>query len=142
MTIHASPRRLTLIRALWLATFVVLAAAGWRLARIEWTYRSPSAPLRIEDRREHRFRDLTWSQAEAVLNRLLRQAYAAREPRERALALARVASLQRERGLDAAANAAAREALQLSRNDPEVRAILTRTLRSEELGLRAAEGQR
>jgi hypothetical protein len=140
--LRASQRQPILIRALWITTLVVLAAAGWRLAQVEWSYRSTSAPLRIEDRREHRFRNLTWSQAEAVLNHLLRQAYAAREPHDRALALARVASLQRERGLDAAANAAAREALQLSRNDPEVRAILTRTLRSEELGLRGAEGQR
>jgi hypothetical protein len=124
-----------LIRGLWIVAIAILLAGVWRLAAVEWSYRS-APPQTVEDRRAHRFRNLTWSQAERVLNRFLRQAYAAREPRERARALARVASLQRERGLDAAATAAAREALQISANDPEVRAILSRKLHDDELGMR------
>ena len=76
--------------------------------------------------------DQSGSSREAIQS-WLRQAYAAPTPREQGLALARVALLQRERGLDAAAQAAAQEAMKLSHNDPEVRAILGRSLRPDEI---------
>jgi hypothetical protein len=109
------------------------AAIVVRLHGLTW-YHEPGAPApSVQDRRQHRFRNLTYTQTQRLLQGWLRQAYAAATPREQGLALARVAALQRERGLDAAAQAAAQEAMKVSRNDPEVRAILARPLRPDEL---------
>ncbi len=120
-------------RWLWLLVLGLALLAGWRLEAVSWQHDSEASPVAIEDRREHRFRNLTYSQTQHLLDALLRRAYAATTPKERALALARVATLQRERGLQEAAEAAAREALQLSRSDPEVRALLSSPLRLEEI---------
>ena len=120
-------------RWLWLLVLGLALLAGWRLQAVPWQHRAETSPVVIEDRRERRFRDFTYSQTQRLLDGLLRRAYAAATPRERALALARVAALQRERGLREAAAAAAREALQLGGSDPAVRALLSGPLRLEEL---------
>jgi len=121
------------VRWVWLLVLGLALLAGWRLEAVSWQHQAGASPVAIEDRREHRFRNLTYSQTEHLLDALLRRAYAATTAKERALALARVATLQRERGLQEAAEAAAREALQLSRNDPEVRALLSSPLRLEDI---------
>ena len=121
------------VRWVWLLVLGLALLAGWRLESVSWQHQAGASPVAIEDRREHRFRNLTYSQTEHLLDALLRRAYAATTAKERALALARVATLQRERGLQEAAEAAAREALQLSRSDPEVRALLSGPLRLEDI---------
>lgn len=128
-------------KSTWLSLLLLglVLLAGWRLQAVSWQHDSAS-PLAIEDRREHRFRNLTYTQTQRLLDGLLRRAYAATTPKERALALARVAALQQERGLREAAEAAAREALQLSRSDPEVRALLSNPLRLEDIEPRRQEG--
>ncbi len=121
------------VRLLWLAAAALAAATAWRLTQVSWQYQTTAPALHVEDRREHRFRDLTHTQTQRLLDGLLRRAWNAKVPRERALELARVAALQRERGLADAAAAAEREALQLGGNDPAVRFVLAQPLRLEDL---------
>jgi hypothetical protein len=117
----------------WILVVLLGLGIAWQVQRVTWLH-EPSAPAPIvEDRRQHHFRDLTYSETERLLQGWLRQAYAASTPRERGLALARAAALQRERGLDAAAQAAAREAMKVSGNDPGVRAILSRRLGPDDI---------
>jgi hypothetical protein len=112
------------IRALWALAALLVVVCAWRLARLP----DPSQPAAslgtLEDRREHRFRDLGFGETQRLLEALLRRAEATPEPRARALLLARLAALQRERGLDESAQAAAREALRLAGSDPEVQRLL------------------
>lgn len=130
---RAARRFRVLLRALWVGVIFLGVVLAWRLHRVTWL-QEPGAPApHVEDRRQYHFRELTYSQTETLLQHWLRQAYAAKSPRERAVILARVAILQRERGLDAAAQAAAQEAVNLSKNDSEVRAVLSRSLRPEEI---------
>ncbi len=131
----AMGRPLALI--LWCIAAAVFVVAAVRAVRVEWTYLPGSPPPRVEDRREHRFRNFTYSQAERMLRYLVRQAQSAATPRERALALARVAAMQQERGFLDSARSAGEEALQLSATDPalhsEVRGILTNPLRLDDI---------
>jgi len=123
--------------ALWGAAALALGAALVRTLRVERSYLPGSPPPRVEDRRAHHFRNFTYSQTERMLRHLVRQANGASTPRDRALALARVAALQQERGFLEPARAAGQEALQLTATDPEmqaeVRSILTQPLRLEDV---------
>jgi hypothetical protein len=110
----------------------LLAISAWRLTSQTWS-QLPPAPSSLEDRRAYRFRDLTYTQTVGILRIWLQQAYRGGPPRQRGVALARVAAMQRERGLVAEANAAAEEALRLSGDDREVRAVLARPLSEEDL---------
>lgn len=122
---------------LWILALALVGVALARTSAVEWSYLPTSPAPRVEDRRAHRFRDFTYGQSERLLRQLLRQAQAAPTPRERALALARVATLQRERGFRESARAAGEEALQLAGNDAqmraEVRSILSQRLRLEDV---------
>jgi DNA-binding phage protein len=120
------------IRDAWVWGVVTVLALGVGARLIALSAPQPPAPA-VEDRRQHHFRTFTYSQTERLVTGLLHQAYQARTPRERALALARVAAVQRERGLDEAATAAAREALQQSGGDPAIRTILSNPLRLEDI---------
>ena len=117
MTQSAKTPVLTL---LWAIAAFVLAFALARTLRVEWSYLPGSAPPRVEDRRSHRFRNFKYSQADRMLRHLVRQAEAAQNPRDRAIALARVATLQQERGFLESAQRAGQEALQLTERDPQV----------------------
>ena len=121
------------VRVLWLVALLIAAATAWRLAKVARPQAAEAAPIAVEDRREHHFRNLTLTQTQRLLDTLLRRAWNAKEPHERALELARVAAVQRERGLVEAAAAAEREALQLAGNDPAVRAALSQPLRLDAL---------
>jgi len=112
----------------WVLAALVLVGAGVRAVRLSDPYRS-GAPLgSLEDRREHRFRDLSWSNAERLAANLLAAAERAPDALSRARFLARLASLQRERGFEAASRAAAAEALRLGGSDPETRRLLASPL--------------
>ena len=115
----------------WAVLAVLAVVVGWRLQVVTYRHLSESPAPVVEDRRQHHFRNLTYTQTQRLVETLLRSAYIAATPRDRALALARVAAVQRERGLDEAAAAAAREAMSLSGDDPAVRAILAAPLRLE-----------
>lgn len=106
----------------------LVVASAWRAARLPDPYRTDAPVGAVEDRREHRFRDLTWSETQRLLQGLLETASRASDAPSRARALAQVASLQRERRLAESAEAAAREALRLSPTDPEVRRLLATPL--------------
>lgn len=107
----------------WGLALALVAAAIVRVASTPDPYRV-GAPIVIEDRREHRFRNATWSEAEALLQRIAREVETATDAQTRARALARIASLQQERGYSAQADYAAREALRLAPTDPTVRQLL------------------
>ena len=135
-----TPARLTRLawaphaaRALWVLAAALLAISAWRLTSQTWSQLPPDPSSPIEDRRAYRFRDLTYTQTVGILRIWLQQAYRGGPPRQRGLALARVAAMQRERGLVAEANAADEEALRLSGDDREVRAVLARPLSAEDL---------
>ena len=118
----------------WAVIAAWALAVGWRLQTVSWRHPSGTrTPPAVDDRRQHHFRHLTYTQTQRLVDGLLRSAYAAPSPRERALALARVAVVQRERGLLEAAAAAAREAMQMAPNDADVRATLAAPLRLEDL---------
>jgi hypothetical protein len=120
-------------RGAWIAAAVLLLAGGWRAASRPNPY-APGAPLpRVEDRRDHRFRDLTYVQAQKLLDSLLRAADRAPDAHQRAVALARAAALQHERGYPESADTAAREAVRIAPNDPEVRRLLASPLDLREL---------
>lgn len=111
-------------RLAWVLAALLIVGAGARLAVRADPYRA-GAPLgAIEDRREHRFRDLSWSSAERLAGGLLAAAERAPDGQSRARLLARFAALQRERGFDAVAQAAAAEARRLGGDDPETRRLL------------------
>lgn len=133
----ASSERSPLVVILWGIAAVLIAVALARALRVEWAHLPAAAPPRIEDRRQHRFRSFTFTQAERMLRHLVRQSRAARTPRDRALALARIAALQQERGFLDEARTAGEEALQLAARDThmqaEVRGILTQPLRLEDV---------
>jgi hypothetical protein len=112
----------------WALAVVLLVATGWRAAARPDAYRAGAALGAIEDRREHRFRDLSWSAAQQLFDFYLQAAERAPDPLTRARNLARLAALQRERGFDAGAQAAAAEALRLGGNDAETRRILANPL--------------
>lgn len=122
---------------LWGIAAVLIAVALVRALRVEWAHLPDAGPPRVEDRRQHRFRSFTFTQAERMLRHLVRQSRAARTPRERALTLARIAALQQERGFLDEARAAGEQALQLAARDAqmqaEVRGILTQPLRLEDV---------
>ena len=120
-------------RLLWGLAAVLLVVSGWRIASRTWAD-LPAAPTSpVEDRRAYRFRDLTYADTVGILRVWLTQAYRPGPPRQRGVAMARVAAMQHERGLDAEAKAAAEEALRLSGDDPTVRAVLARPLSPEDL---------
>jgi len=121
------------MRWAWGLVAVLALLVGWRLHTVPWRHLAGSPAPAVEDRRQHHFRNLTYTQTQRLVEGLLRNAYAASTPRERALALARVAVVQRERGLDEAAAAAAREATQLAGGDADVRSILAGPLRLEDI---------
>ena len=116
------------LRLAWMVAILLLIAAGWRVRALPDPYRD-GAPLgAVDDRREYRFRDLTYTQTQRLFDRLLQEATHASDPVARGRSLARIASLQRERGLTEAADAAAAEALHTAPNDPEVRRLLSAPL--------------
>ena len=119
--------------AIWVLAATLLLAAVWRTSSRTWSQLPAGPHARIEDRRANRFRDTSYTQMQGILKVWLQQAYVAGPPRRRGLALARVAAMQRERGLAPEANAAAQEALRVSGNDPEVRAALSRPLIAADL---------
>ena len=119
------------LRLLWGLALALLLAAGWRATQLANPYRAGAPVGPIEDRREHHFRNLTQSQTQRLFDSLLLAATQASGPAIRARYLARIAALQRERGLGEAAEAAAREALRAAPNDPEVRRILSAPLELE-----------
>jgi hypothetical protein len=103
-------------------------ALVWQARRLPDAY-VDGAPLgAVEDRREHHFRNLGYAETQELFQRLLRSATDAPDPAARARALARIAALQRERGLVEAADAAAREALRFAPGEPEVRRLLSTPL--------------
>jgi hypothetical protein len=116
------------LRIAWVLALALVAASVWRAASLGDPYRSGVRVGTVEDRREHRFRDLTWSETQHLLKDLLESASRAPDAAARARALARLAALQQERGLAANAAAAAHEALRLAPEDPEVRRLLTTPL--------------
>jgi hypothetical protein len=115
-------------RGLWIVAALLLAAAFWRLGRLPDPYADGSKTVPVEDRRQHRFRDLGWSQTEQLFRSLVTSAEQAPDPVTRARFLARAAALQQERGLGDAAQAAAREALRFAPNDAETRRLLSAPL--------------
>jgi hypothetical protein len=116
------------LQILWVVAGLLVVVAGWRAVRLPDPYR-PGQPLGvIEDRREYHFRDLGYAETQRLLQQLLGSAARASDPRARALELARIAALQHERGLSEPAEAAARDALRLAPDDPEVRRILASPL--------------
>ena len=115
------------VAILWGLAALLVAWTAVRVARSPDPYSAGAATV-IEDRREHRFRDYTWAQAEQVLHTLAREAEAAPDAVTRARALARIASLQHERGFVAQADAAAREAMRLAPTDAEARRMMTTPL--------------
>ena len=120
-------------RLLWGLAAALLVLSGWKVTSRTWAD-LPAAPTSpIEDRRAYRFRDLTYGETVGILRDWLTQAYRPGPPRLRGVAMARVAAMQHERGLDAEAKAAAEEALRLAGDDPIVRAVLTRPLSPEDL---------
>ena len=90
--------------------------------------RAVGAAVPVEDRRQYRFRALTWSQTQRVFESLVAAAERAPDDVTRARYLARVAALQHERGMDEPAQAAAREALRFAPNDPETRRLIASPL--------------
>jgi hypothetical protein len=112
------------LRILWLVTVVLWAAAGWRAARLPDPYGDGAPVGVVEDRRENRFRHLTHSQTTRILEHLIESAANARDRQARARQLARVAAVQRERGLAEASEYAAREAMRYATDAAEVRRIL------------------
>jgi hypothetical protein len=111
-------------RIVWLLALLLGLATAWMAATRPDPYRA-GAPLgALEDRREHHFRDLTWSGTQRLFEGLLAAAQRAPDPVSRARFLARVASLQHERGIDEGARAAAAEAMRLGGDDAEVRRLL------------------
>jgi hypothetical protein len=119
---------------LWLLTVLLVATAGWRAARLPDPYRDGAPVGVVEDRREYRFRHLTHSQTTRILEHLIESAANARDRQARARHLARVASVQQERGLTEAAEYAAREALRYATDPAEVRRILETPLDLEAYG--------
>jgi hypothetical protein len=111
-------------RLVWVVALGLLLLVAWRVRAQPDVYAAGAAIGPVEDRREHHFRNLTQSQTQQLFDRLLQSATAARDASSRGRALARIAALQHERGLDEAAQAAAREALRAAPNDPEVRRLL------------------
>lgn len=109
---------------LWILTAALFALTLVRLQNIA----AGVAPDVVEDRRQHHFRDWTYTRTETLAASFLEQAGRAGTDAERALALARLAALQRERGLHERAEAAAREALRLAGGDAEVRRVLAAPL--------------
>jgi len=114
-------------RILWILAAVVVAAACARWLQVPDPYRAGAA-ITVEDRREHRFRDYTWTQTEHLLHALAAEVDRAPDAITRARVLARIASLQNERGFAAQAEAAAREALRLAPSDAETRRLLNAPL--------------
>jgi hypothetical protein len=111
-------------RIVWLLALVLSLATGWLAATRPDPYRA-GAPLgAIDDRREYHFRHLSYSSTQRLFENLLGAAQRAPDPVSRARMLARVAALQRERGIDDGARAAASEAMRLGGNDAEVQRLL------------------
>jgi len=116
------------VQILWCVAVLLVLAAGWRAVHLPDPYRPGQPPGVIDDRREYHFRDLGYGATQHLLQQLLGAVARAHDPRARAIALARVAALQHERGLSEPAQAAARDALRLAPDDPEVRRILASPL--------------
>jgi hypothetical protein len=112
------------LRIVWAVALLLLAAAGYRASRLPDPYAAGASVGRVEDRREHRFRDLTYTETQRLFEKLLATATRAPDAATRGRALARIAALQRERGLEEAAQAAATEALRFAPHDPEVQRLL------------------
>jgi hypothetical protein len=112
-------------RIVWAVAVLLVAASLWRLRAAADPYR-PQAPLTaLDDRREYHFRNLTFAATRGLFDRLLQEAARAPDPATRARYLARVAALQRERGMSEAAETAAREALRTAPGDVEVQRLLS-----------------
>lgn len=116
------------MQIVWSLAALLVLSAGWRARALPDLSREGAAVGAIEDRREHHFRNLTYSQTQRLFERLLQAAERAPDSATRARDLARIAALQHERGLIEAAEAAAGEALRFAPDDPQVRRLLSTRL--------------
>lgn len=114
-------------RIVWGLAALLIGASWARIAMLPDPY-AAGARSPIEDRRQYRFRDLDWSQTQRLFESLVQAAERAPDDLTRARYLARVAALQHERGMDEAAQAAAREALRFAPNDAETRRLIASPL--------------
>ena len=112
----------------WAVAVLVLLAGGWRAVSRPDPYAPGSRLPTVEDRRDHRFRNLTYAQAQRLLVGLMHAADQAPNAHHRAVALARAAALQHERGYQEFADDAAREAVRIAGADPEVHRLLAEPL--------------
>ena len=114
-------------RIVWGVAVLLALAAVARLGMLPDPYAAGTA-VPVEDRRQYRFRDFSWSQTQRLFESLLAAAERAPDDVTRARYLARVAALQHERGMDEPAQVAAREALRLAPNDAETRRLIASPL--------------
>lgn len=118
---------------LWIVAAALVVLAVVRPHGLPDPYAPGAATGTIEDRRQHHFRNWSYARTQELAASLLEEARRATSDRTRALALARLATLQRERGFQAQAEAAAREALRLAGSDPEVRRVVSQPLDVREI---------
>ena len=111
----------------WALAAILMLTAVVRLGMLPDPY-AVGATVPVEDRRQYRFRALTWSQTQRLFESLVAAAERAPDAVTRARYLARVAALQHERGMDEPAQAAAREALRFAPNDAETRRLIASPL--------------
>ena len=123
-------------RVLWGLAGILLLFCAWRLASQPSPYAAAAPVGAVEDRRLYRFRNLGYMATQDLVEELLRRAAAAPDATVRARWLARLASLQHERGMDEPARAAAGEALRLDANDAEVQRLMRAPLDLRELSPR------
>lgn len=121
--------------AIWVTACVFAGIAAARAVRGPDPYGAGVAAGRIEDRRLHPFRDATYSETQRLFETLLQRASQATDVVTRARALAALSALQRERGMENQALAAAEQAQRLAPTDPEVRRWLTQPIDLRALGL-------
>lgn len=114
-------------RIVWGLAALLLVTGVVRLGLLPNPY-APGTAAPVEDRRQYRFRDLTWSQTQRLYESLVAAAERAPDAVTRARYLARVAALQHERGMDEPAQAAAREAMRFAPQDAETRRLIASPL--------------
>lgn len=114
-------------RIVWGLAALLVVASVIRIGLLPNPY-APGVASPVEDRRQYRFRDLSWSQTQRLFESLVASAERAPDNVTRARYLARVAALQHERGLDEPAQAAAREAMRFAPQDAETRRLIASPL--------------
>lgn len=114
--------------AVWLAACICTGIAAARAVDRSKPDAAGAPVGVIEDRRLHHFRNATYTETQRWFNLLLERAGRATDSVTRARALAALSSLQRERGMQNQATAAAEQALRLAPTDPEVQRLLAQPL--------------